>query len=258
MPDGHWRESLWWDASHREQLSRKGKSQKLPSGKKACGKSKSQSFPIKISLTLGIIEHSVSCCPEIRKGMANYQIQMEVSKQLAFSKTFAIIYMPFLHARAKHLLKRFHWRSRVHTIYLLLIQTSVHLLVVAGPQWFSNHFRLGNAPDNDSYLKEPHNFYALTRKQIPPSAQNENKTFHSRATSIFFAVISLLTGPWETSLYNIAFCCHSITSHSKPGGKHKMIKYCLKFVAFARYPKLFCHRLPLSSAGQLVSSLCQV
>lgn len=102
--------------------------------KKACGKSKSQSFPIKISLTLGIIEHLVSCCPEIWKRTANYQIQMGVSKQLTFSKTFEIIYMPFLHARAKHLLKRFHWRSRVHTIYLLLIQTSVHLLVAAGPQ----------------------------------------------------------------------------------------------------------------------------
>lgn len=42
--------------------------------KQACGKSKSQSFPTKIRLTLGIIEHSVSCCPEMLKRMTNYQI----------------------------------------------------------------------------------------------------------------------------------------------------------------------------------------
>lgn len=58
---------------------------------KPVGKASHSLFQIKISLTLGIIEHSVSCCSEILKRITNYQIQMGATKQLTFFKTFEII-----------------------------------------------------------------------------------------------------------------------------------------------------------------------
>lgn len=90
----------------REQPSKKGKSQKLPAGKKPAGEDESQSFPTKIGLTSDIIEYSFSRSPEIEKEITKYQPQMKVIKQLTVFQNLCDICMPCFFLQAKHLPKQ--------------------------------------------------------------------------------------------------------------------------------------------------------